>query len=128
MANYQNFKSVILLEEAPVMNDPTVTKISAVTKSTGAESSKPVSLEIYTDNETKGIEYLVLRCPSVFIQTLGEMCLDTEMIHLYKHFVLRGSFLLSEYWREACMEHRNQKEGDTWSDRLFAIIMKEYKN
>ncbi len=50
------------------------------------------------------------------------------MIHLYKHFVLRGSVLLSEYWREACTEHKTQKEGNTWSDGLFAIIMKEYKN
>ena len=96
MANYQNFKSVILLEEDPLVKDPTVTKVSAVPKSTGAEPTKLVSLEIYTDDETKRIEYLVLRCLSVFVQTLGEMCLDMEMIHLYKHFVLCGSVLLSE--------------------------------
>ncbi len=51
-----------------------------------------------------------------------------EMIRLYEHFVLRGSVLLSEYWRGACMEHKTQKKGNTWSDGLFAIIMKEYKN
>ncbi len=128
MANYQNFRSVILLKEDPLVKDPTVTKVSAIPKSTGAESTKPVSLEIYTDNETKGIEYSVLRCPSVFVQTVGEMCSDTEMIRLYKHFVLRGSVLLSEYWREACTEYKDCKEGNTWSDKLFALIMKEYKN
>ncbi len=56
------------------------------------------------------------------------MCLDVEMICLYKHFVLRGSVLLSEYWREACTEHKNCKEGNTWSDGSFAIVMIEYKN
>ncbi len=60
MANYGNFRSVILLEEDPLMKDPTVTKVSAVPKSTGAEPTKPVSLEIYTNNKTKGIEYSVL--------------------------------------------------------------------
>ncbi len=128
MANYQNFRSVIFLEEDPLVKDPTVTKISAIPKSTGAEPTKPVSLEIYTDNETKGIKYLVLQCPSVFVQTLGVMCSDTEMIRLYKHFVLCGSILVSEYWREAYTEHKNRKEGDTWSDGSFTIIMKEYKN
>ncbi len=82
MANYRNFRSIILLEEDPLVKDPTVTKVSAVPKSTGAESTKPVSLEIYTDDKTKRIEYLVLQCPSVFVQTLGEMCSDTEMIRL----------------------------------------------
>ncbi len=125
MANYRNFRSVILLEEDPLVKDPTVTKVSAIPKSTGAESTKPVSLEIYTDDKTKGIEYSVLRCPSVFVQTLGEMCSDTEMIRLYKHFVLCGSVLLSEYWREACTEHKDNQEGNTWSNGLFAIIMKE---
>ncbi len=110
MANYQNFRSVILLEEDPLVKDPTVTKISAVPKSTGAESTKPVSLEIYTDNETKGIEYSVLRYPSVFVQISWEMCSDTEMIRLYKHFVLSGIVLLSEYWKEACTEHKTQKK------------------
>ncbi len=60
MANYQNFKSVILLDEDPLVKEPTIAKISAIPKSTGAEPAKPVSLEIYTNNETKGIEYSVL--------------------------------------------------------------------
>ncbi len=97
MANYQNFRSVILLEEDPLVKDPTITKVSTIPKSTGAEPLKPVSLEIFTNKETKGIEYLVLQCPSVFVQTLGEMCLDTEMIRLYEHFILHGSILLSKY-------------------------------
>ncbi len=96
MVNYQDFKSIILLEEDPLVKDPTVTKVSAVPKSTGAEPTKPVSLEIYTNDETKGIEYLVLQCPYVFTQTIGEMCSDTKMIRLYKHYVLCGSVLLSE--------------------------------
>ncbi len=128
MSNYQIFRSVILLEEDPLVKDPTVTKISAVPKSTGAESTKPVSLEIYTDNETKGIEYSVLRCPSVFVQTVGEMCSDTEMIRLYEHFVLRGSVLLSTYWGEAFVMLDNKKEvGCTWQE-AFVSIMKEYNN
>ncbi len=100
MANYWNFKSVIVLEKDPFVKDPTVTKISALPKSTGADPVKPVSLEIYTNDETKRVEYSLLRCPSVFTQRLGEMCLDTKMIRLYKHFVLCRSILLSEYWRE----------------------------
>ena len=60
MANYQNFRSVIFLEEDPLMKDPTITKISAVPKSTSTEPMKLVSLEIYTNDKTKGIEYLVL--------------------------------------------------------------------
>ncbi len=60
MANYQNFKSIIVLDHNPLVKDPPVTKISAVPKSTGAEPTKPVSLEIFTDNETKGIKYSVL--------------------------------------------------------------------
>ncbi len=95
MVNYRNFKSIILLKEDPLVKDLTVTKVSAVPKSTSAETAKLVSLEIYTDDKTKGINYSVLRCPSVFVQTLGEMCSDMEMISLYKHFVLRGSILLS---------------------------------
>ncbi len=60
IANYQSFRSIILLKEDPLVKDPTVTKVSTVPKSTGAEPTKPVSLKIYTDNKTKGIEYLVL--------------------------------------------------------------------
>ncbi len=60
MANYRNFKSNIVLKEDPLVKDPTVTKVSAIPKSTGAEPVKLVILEIYTNNETKGIEYLVL--------------------------------------------------------------------
>ncbi len=81
------------------MKDPTVTKVSVIPKSTGTEPTKPVSLEIYTNDETKGIEYSVLRCLSILTQTLGEMCLDMEMICLYKHFALCGNVLLSENWR-----------------------------
>ncbi len=66
LANYQNFTSVIVLDKDPLVKDPIVTKVSAMPKSTGAETLKPVSLEIYTDNETKGIKYSVLQCPSIF--------------------------------------------------------------
>ncbi len=128
MANYQNFKSVIVLNKDPLVKDPTVKKISAVPKSTGTYPTKPVSLEIYTDDKTKGIEYLMLRFPSVVIQTLGKMCSDTKMVRLYRHFVLHGSIILSEYSREACAEHKNWKEGNVRRDRSFAIIMREYKN
>ncbi len=96
MANYHNFRSVIVLKKDPLVKGPTVTKVSAVPKSTSVETVKPVSLEIYTENKTKGIEYLVLRCPSVFSQTLREMLSDTEMIRLYEHSVLCRIVLLSE--------------------------------
>ncbi len=127
MANNRNFKCFIVLDEDPFIKDPTVTKTSAVQKSTSAHFVKHVSQEIYT-NKTKGIKYLVLQCLSEFTQKLGEMCLDTEMIHLYEHFVLCGSILLSEYWREACTEFKDCKEGNIWSNGLFVIIMKECKN
>ncbi len=55
MANYQNFRSIILLKEDPLVKDPTVTKVSAVPKSTGTEPTKLVSLEIYTYDKTKGL-------------------------------------------------------------------------
>ena len=128
MANYRNFRLEILLEEDTQVKDPQITKVSAVPKSTGAEPGKPVNVEIYADDETRGLEYSVLRCPSVFNQTLGELCSDTEKFCLYEHFVLRGSTLLSEYWNEACSENKDRKEGETWSDGSFAIVMKEYKN
>ncbi len=60
MANYRNFTSIIVLDKDPLVKDPTVTKVSAVPKSTGAEIVKLASLEIDTDNKTKGIEYSVL--------------------------------------------------------------------
>ncbi len=56
MANYQNFKYVIVLNEEPLVKDPTVTKVSAIPKSDGTDQTKLVCLEIYTNNETKGIE------------------------------------------------------------------------
>ncbi len=127
MVNDQNFKSIIVLDKDPLVKDPTEVKVSTVPK-TGSEPPKPVSLEIYTSNETKGITYLVLWSPSVFVQTLGEMCLDMEMMHLYEHFVLSGSNLLSQYWRDACEGHENRKEGNIWNNGSFAIITKEYKN
>ncbi len=107
MANYKNFKSIIVLNKDPLVEDPTVTKVSAIPKSTSVDPTKLVSLEIYNNNKTKRIEYLVIQCPSVFIQTLGEMCLDTKMVRLFEHFVLHGSILLPEYWREACVDHKN---------------------
>ncbi len=123
-----NYSLLSMLNEDPLLKDPTLTKVSTIPKSTGADPARLDSLEIYTDNETKGIEYSVLCCPSVFTQTLGGMCLDTEMMRPYKHFVLHGSILLSEYWREACSEHKHQKEGNIWFDGSFTIIMKEFKN
>ncbi len=116
MANYQNFKSPIVLEEDPQVKEPTITKVSVVPKSTGTDTPKPVSLQIYTDNESKGKEYSVLLCPTVFLQTIGELCSDTEKMRLYEHFVLRGSTLLSEYWSEACAEHKDRKEGNAWNN------------
>ncbi len=60
MAKYCNFKSIIVLNKDPLVKDPKVTKVSTVPKSTSTEPTKLISLEIYTDDETKGIEYLVL--------------------------------------------------------------------
>ncbi len=44
---------------------------------------------------------MVLKFPTVFTQTLKDMCADIEMIHLYEYFVLCGTILLSSYWEQA---------------------------
>ncbi len=118
MANYQNFKSFILSSTKSPCQGPNCNKSLHCTKEYHCRTN-----QIDTDNEMKGIKYLVLRCPSVFTQILGEMCLDTKMVHLYEHFILHGRFLLSEYWREACAENKNRKEGKVWSYGLFPIII-----
>ncbi len=40
------------------MKDQNVTKVFVVPQSTDTEPTKPVSFEIYTEDKTKGIEYL----------------------------------------------------------------------
>ncbi len=52
MANYHNFKSIIVFNKDLLVNDSTVTKVFTIPKNTGAETAKPLSLEIYTNNET----------------------------------------------------------------------------
>ncbi len=34
------------------------------------------------------VKYSVQSLPTLFVQTLNNMCLDAEMVSLYKHFVL----------------------------------------
>ncbi len=51
------------------------------------------------------------------------------MVHLYEHFVLCSSVLLSIYWIEASVMHDNKTKVDgTWKEGAFVSLMKEYKN
>ncbi len=58
---------------------------SLLTKKVLSQMQKMTSLEIYADYNKNGIEY-ALTCQSVFVQDLNNMCLDAEMVHIYKHF------------------------------------------
>ncbi len=128
MANHWNIKSIIVLNKDPLVKEAKVVKVSAIPKSTGADTTRPICLEAYADNEIKGVNYSVLTCPTVFVQTFQEMCLDTDIVCLYKHFILRGSNLLSMYWREAYTKTSDKKTGKVWDKGTFASIMKEYMN
>ncbi len=114
MANYQNIKPVIMLDKDPLVKEAKTVKVSALLKSIVKDAKNLVSLEVYANNETKGVKYLVLTCPTVFVQTLGDMCLDTKIVRLYEHCVLRRSNLLSTYWREACAKNSDKKTGNIW--------------
>ncbi len=72
------------------MNNPITTKVSAISKGEGTDTKKPASLEVFADDEKYGFKYSLNKCLAVFVQTLNKMCLDTEMISLYEHFVLCG--------------------------------------
>ncbi len=100
MVNYCNFKSTIVLKESPPVIDPKPVKVSAVPNGFGTDTKK-TGREIYPDDKKNRIEYLVLMCLTVFVQTPYNMCLDEKMLSLYKHFVLHGNVLLSMYCREA---------------------------
>ncbi len=56
MANYQNFKSIIVLNTDPLIKDPTITKVSAVPKSACNDPTKPLCLDIYSHNKIKGLD------------------------------------------------------------------------
>ncbi len=129
MANYCNFKSLIVLKEN-IVNDPITIKVSAIPKGDGTDNKKPETLEVFADNEKHGVEYLVLKYPEVFTQTLNDMCLDTDMIHLHEYFVLCGTILLSSYWGHATNDYIDAFDSahNTWKKGAFAKIMKTYKN
>ncbi len=83
----------------------------------------PASLEVFADNEKHGVKYSVLKCPTVFVQTLNEMCLDMEMIYLYEHFVLCMTFLLSLLWTEVHSNNIDECEVDIiWSCNNIKIL------
>ncbi len=63
----------------------------------------------------------------VFTQALNEMCLDTEIISLCKHFVLHGTSLLFFIGQRPAIEDCNPK-GKIWKDIAFPKIMKSYHN
>ncbi len=103
--------------------------VSAVPKGNSTNAKKPVSLEVYADDKTHGIKHSVLVCPTLIVETLNNMFLETKMVHLYKNFVLYGSILLSMHWRDTCAMHDDVKEANgTWNDRVLASVMEEYKN
>ncbi len=75
IANYQNFKSPIVLKEN-IVNNPITVKVSAVPKGDGTTDKKPAMLEVFAHNEKHGVEYLVLKFLTVSfkLQTLNDMC------------------------------------------------------
>ncbi len=50
------------------MNCPIIVKVSAVPKGDGTDVKRPASLDVFGDDKSKRIEYLVLKCLTVFIQ------------------------------------------------------------
>ncbi len=75
-----------VLDKDLLVKEPKTVKVSAIPMSTGTDASKLVSLEVYADNKKRGVQYLVLTCPTVFVQTLGKMSLDTELVCLLVFF------------------------------------------
>ncbi len=75
MANNQTFKSIIVFEEDPLVNVRKTVRGSAIPYGTGTYK-KIARLEVYTDNKKHCVEYLVLTCPTVFVQTRTDICLD----------------------------------------------------
>ncbi len=68
MVNYCNFKSLIVLKEIPLVNNPITIKVSAIPKGGGINAKKLASLEVFADDEKHGVEYLVLKCPTLFVK------------------------------------------------------------
>ncbi len=125
MANYQTIKSDIVLNECPLVKEPKTVKVSAIPTSTSTDVTKPVCVQVHANNQTKGVKYMVLTCPTVFVQTLGKMCSGTEPVCPYEHIVLCGSNLLSKYLSEAWTKNVENKTGHIWNNGAFALIMKE---
>ncbi len=97
MANNHNFKPLIILKEN-IVNNPITVKVSAIPKGDDTDNKKSATLEVFADDEKRGVEYWVLKYPTIFTETWNDACLDTEMIRLYEYFVLCGTILLSSYW------------------------------
>ncbi len=111
------------------MNNPIAVKVSAIPKRESTNAKKPASQVVFADDKKHGVEYLVLKYPNVFVQTLNEMCLDTEMICLCEHFVLRRTSLLSSYWTDDCSNNMNEHETDeTRKKGAFEKVMRSCKN
>ncbi len=104
MADYHNLKSAINLKESPFIKDVKTVKISAVSKGTSTYSEKPDSLEVYVNDKKHGVEYSVVTCLNLFVQTFNNMCLDAEIVNLYKHFVLCRRILLFTYTGEKLVQ------------------------
>ncbi len=88
MANCCNFKCSIILEKSQLDKEAKSQNNSAFPKGHDTGSKNPASLEIYANKEKHSIEYSVLTCLAVLIQRLNNMCAESEMVHLYKYFVL----------------------------------------
>ncbi len=127
MANYWKFKSTIVLKESPLVKGNQNSKILCHAIRQRHRCKKTGWLwSLHGQWKTRNW-ILGANIPGGIF--LNDMCLDAEMVHLYEHFVLCKSILLSMYWREACAFHydENDLEG-TWNARAFVFIMKEYKN
>ncbi len=93
MVNYCDFKSAIVLKEIPLVKDDKTVKVSAIPKGNGTNAKKQLVKNSILMTK-HGVQYLMLTCPTVLIQALNNMCLDTEMVCLYKHFILHRSIIL----------------------------------
>ncbi len=95
-----------------------------------APTTKNHNSRVFAGNDKHGVKYSVLKCPTVFTQTLNDLCSDMEKICLYKYFVLHEMTLLSFYWEQATMDNINEFNSvdNTWIEGAFAKIIKTYKN
>ncbi len=87
MANYCNFKLLIVLKESPLTNNHITVKVSSISKGEGTDEKNQISLEVFAGDEKHGVEYLVLKFPTEFVQTndpfLQTLCLEQDFLIVF---------------------------------------------